>query len=161
MLQLLVGRLDLQHAEAKTMIPHRSVVPGQPPVDVDVDDWALLHVTNPAGVPGVVETSRIALGAECCRIELYGTNGSIVCDLHHELEPRVQTFGPAPAVAEPPSLQYLPPARLSLGAFIDAHQASLYHFLLRCAGTDPTPGWAPRFADSLEAERLVYEALAR
>jgi predicted dehydrogenase len=121
----------------------------------------LLHVTNPAGVPGVVETSRIALGAECCRIELYGTNGSIVCDLHHELEPRVQTFRPGPAVAAPAMLQYLPPARLSLGSFMDAHQASLYHFMLRCAGSDPTPGWAPRFTDSLAAERLVYEALAR
>ncbi|HLN64239.1 MAG TPA: Gfo/Idh/MocA family oxidoreductase [Symbiobacteriaceae bacterium] len=156
-MQLLVGPLWLHHAETRTLVRQRVNVS-----NVSVDDWALLHVETEAGVPGVVETSRVALGAECQRVELYGAKGSLVVDLATEGEPRLCAFdGTAPVVASIPATRLLPPARLSLGRFVDTHQASLYHFLLRVAGVDPAPGWAPGFADALAAERLVYAALAR
>lgn len=156
-MQLLVGPLWLHHAETRTLVRQRVNVN-----NVAVDDWALLHVETEAGVPGVVETSRVAMGAECQRVELYGSNGSLVVDLATEAEPRLRTIdGTAPAVAENPAAGLLPPARLSLGRFVDTHQASLYHFLLRVSGVDPAVGWAPGFAEALAAERLVYAALSR
>ncbi|HWI66294.1 MAG TPA: Gfo/Idh/MocA family oxidoreductase [Symbiobacteriaceae bacterium] len=158
-LQLLVGPLTLQHSDVRTLVRHRAPAPGSEPLPVDVDDWALLHLEAPGGLPGIMETSRIALGNEHFTVELYGTGGSIVCDLSRETAPRFQTFGAAPPMPEPPALQYQPPARLSLGRFVDNHQAALLHFLLRCTGSDPTPGWAPTFGDSLAAERVIYSAL--
>ncbi|HYG57284.1 MAG TPA: Gfo/Idh/MocA family oxidoreductase [Symbiobacteriaceae bacterium] len=161
LLQLLAGPLRLEHADTRTLVRHRLPGAGAPPQEVDVDDWALLHVVTHAGVPGTVETSRIALGSECFRLEFYGTGGSVVCDLGRDAEPQVRRFAPEPLpVPGHPALQYLPPSRLTLGPFVDAHQAGLYHFLLRFVGEDPTPGWAPDFTAALTAERIIYEALA-
>jgi len=162
LLHLLVGPLELEHSTVRTLVGRRLMAPGGELQPVDVDDWALLHVHTPAGVPGVVETSRVALGNEQQTIELYGSQGSIIANLERDLEPRVQLFnGSVPALPAPAALQFLPQGRLSLGGFVDRHQACLYHYLLRCAGQDPAPGWAPTFADELNAERLVYQALAK
>lgn len=159
-LHLLLGPLALDHADARTLVPARPVAPGEPPVAVEVEDWALLHLHTAGGVPGVVETSRIALGSEGVRLELYGGGGSITCDLSRDTEPAVRAFGPVPPPAAEAARRYLPPPRQTAGLMVDMHQAGLLHFLLRCAGADPTPGWAPTFADALAAERLVHAALA-
>jgi predicted dehydrogenase len=157
MMHLLVGSLWLHHSETRTLVRERVNV-----ANVQVDDWAQLHVETEAGVPGVIETSRVAMGAECQRVELYGTKGSLVVDLMTETEPRLRTFdGSTPAVAELPAAKLLPQGRLTMGRMVDTHQAALYHFLLRCAGTDPAVGWAPGFGEALAAERVVFEALAR
>lgn len=159
-LHLLLGPLALDHAAARTLVPARPVAPGEPPVAVEVEDWALLHLHTAGGVPGVVETSRIALGSEGVRLEIYGTGGSITCDLARDMEPAVRAFGPVPGPAPEPARRYLPPPRQTAGLMMDLHQAGLLHFMLRCTGADPTPGWAPTFADSLAAERLVHAALS-
>lgn len=159
-MNLLLGPMTLTHSSTRTLVRRRAIEPGGSIVDVDVDDWALLEVTSPGGVPGVIETSRIALGNEGLKLELYGTRGSIICDLTREMSPSVRTFtGPPVPMPEHLALQYLPPAEAGLGWVAAIHQAGLNHFLQRLAGKDPTPGWAPTFAEAMAAERLVYQAL--
>lgn len=48
-----------------------------------------------------------------------------------------------------------PPARLTLGTFVDGHAAVLHDFLLRVLGCDPVPGFAPTLANSAAAEHLA------
>ena len=57
-------------------------------------------------------------------------------------------------------MDLLPPARLTLGPFVDGHAAGLHHFLVRLIGGDPVPGLAPTLADSAAAERLVAAMLS-
>ena len=49
-----------------------------------------------------------------------------------------------------------PPARLSLGPFVDQHAAGLHHLLVRMTADDPAPGLAPTFADAAAAESIAH-----
>ena len=50
-----------------------------------------------------------------------------------------------------------PPARLSLGSFVDLHAAALHHVLARVAGNDPAPGLAPTLQDAAAAESIAHQ----
>jgi predicted dehydrogenase len=158
----LFGELDVAAASAHTFVADR------PGGHADVDDWAWLELRTRAGASVTAESSRIAYGGEGAGIELYGDEGSLLCGLGSARAPRLRRFdgresdwlrqaaddAPAAAVRN-----LLPPARESLGAFTDAHAASLHHFLLRVVGADPAPAVVPTAADSAAAEALVAEAI--
>ena len=163
-LRFLLGEVRLVAASARTVVGSR---PGADGADetVDVDDWSWgeLEVGNGAHV--TVEASRIFLGAEGVPFELYGTAGSLVGDLGtgrvalQRFDGREAVYREAarrdPYVRGVEALR--PPARLSLGSFVDLHAAALHHVLLRVAGDDPAPGLAPTLADAAAAESVAHE----
>ena len=163
LLRFLFGEPVLLAARHATFLADRSDGSGgrRP---VDVDDWAWAEVSLPGGGRATVEASRISLGAEGGPLELYGSEGSLVADLEDGRPPRLHRFDGreaefrrrAAAESELRAVRdLLPPARLTLGPFVDGHAAALLHFLLRVLGDDPVPGFAPTLADSAAAERLV------
>jgi predicted dehydrogenase len=161
--RFLFGELSVAAARCRTVVKERPDLAGgiRP---VDVDDWAWAELRTAAGVAITVEASRIALGAEGTTLELYGSQGSLAGQLDDRTPPSLRRFDGDESSywrmvkADPEAravFSLLPPARLSLGNFVDIHLASLGHFLQRVAGEDPLPGYAARLADSAVAERLV------
>ena len=163
-LRFLLGEARLVAASARTVVVSRPGADGDDePVDVDDWSWGELEVGNGAHV--TVEASRIFLGAEGVPFELYGTAGSLVGDLGtgrvalQRFDGREAVYREAarrdPYVRGVEALR--PPARLSLGSFVDLHAAALHHVLLRVAGDDPAPGLAPTLADAAAAESVAHE----
>ena len=163
LLRFLFGEPELLAARHATFIADRpDGIGGER--SVDVDDWAWAEVRLPGGARATIEASRISLGAEGEPLQLYGSEGSLVAELTTGQSPRLHRFDAREAefrgrAAADPELQAIrdlrPPARLTLGPFVDAKAAALHHFLLRVMGTDPSPGLAPTLADSAAAERIV------
>ncbi len=130
-----------------------------------MDDWSWGELELSNGAHITVEASRIFLGAEGVPFELYGTAGSLVGDLGtgrialRRFDGREAVYREAasrdPFVRAVEALR--PPARLSLGSFVDLHAAALHHVLLRVAGDDPAPGLAPTLADAATAESMAHE----
>ncbi|HEY5483018.1 MAG TPA: Gfo/Idh/MocA family oxidoreductase [Propionibacteriaceae bacterium] len=168
LLRFLFGEPELLAARHATFLVDRpDGTGGRRPVDVD--DWAWAEVRLPGGGRATVEASRISLGSEGGPLELYGSEGSLVADLEDGRPPRLHRFDGREAefrgrAAADPELRAArglrPPARLTLGPFVDGHAAALHHFLLRVLGGDPIPGFAPTLADSAAAERLVAATTA-
>src|SRR5205823_8176966 len=163
-LRFLLGEVRLVAASARTVVASRPGVDGDDePVDVDDWSWGELELSNGAHI--TVEASRIFLGAEGVPFELYGTAGSLVGDVGtgrialRRFDGREAVYREAarrdPFVRAVEALR--PPARLSLGAFVDLHAAALHHVLLRVAGDDPAPGLAPTLADAAAAESVAHE----
>jgi len=163
-LRFLLGEVRLVAASARTVVASRPGVDGDDePVDVDDWSWGELELSNGAHI--TVEASRIFLGAEGVPFELYGTAGSLVGDLGtgqlalRRFDGREAVYREAasrdPFVRAVEALR--PPARLSLGSFVDLHAAALHHVLLRVAGDDPAPGLAPTLADAATAESMAHE----
>lgn len=129
-------------------------------VDIDVDDWAMMHYAAASGVSGTVEVSRIALGSDAFDIQIVGKQGSITCDLERQAVPTVTWLkggtSPLPAVE---ALALLPDEKTTMGFAVDTHFGSLYHYLLRCAGEDRYPGLAPSIRDGLQAEYWIDRVL--
>ncbi len=159
----LLGEPELLAARHATFVPRRPDGLGGTR-EVDVDDWAWAELRVPGGAHVTVEASRIAFGAEGAPFELYGTEGSLVANLERVAPLRFTRFDGAEATwrkragADPEAhavAALLPPSRLTLGSFVDSHLASLHHFVLRVAGSDPVPGWAPTPHDAAIAEALV------
>ena len=168
LLRLLFGEPVLLAARHATFVAERPDGRGGR-APVDVDDWAWAEIGLPGGRRATVEASRVSLGAEAEPLELYGSEGSLVADLEDGRPPRLVRFDGREAefrrrAAADPELRALadlrPPARLTLGPFVDGHAAGLHHFLLRVRGRDPVPGFAPTLADSAAAERLVADITA-
>lgn len=163
LVRFLFGPPDLLAARHATFVRERAEAGGGLR-QVDVDDWAWAEVQLPGGGRATLEASRVSLGAEGEPFELYGTEGSLVADLEDGRPPRLRRFDGREAEyhrraagdASGRALAgLLPPPRLTLGPFVDGHAASIHHFLLRVAGSDPVQGYAPTLADSAAAERLV------
>jgi predicted dehydrogenase len=130
-------------------------------VDIDVDDWALMHVQTAGGVRGTAEVSRIAWGSEGFWLQLYGTNGSIVCNLEKDTVPAVRLLnGSSPAIPEPAELALLPDEKTTMGIAVDCHAGALHHFMLRLAGEDRYPELAPTIGDCLSAEEWIDRVLS-
>ena len=165
LVRFLFGEPRLLAARHATFVPERPDGSGGRRA-VDVDDWCWAELGLPGGARVTVEASRVALGAEGEPFELYGSEGSLVGDLGDGRPLRLQRFDGREAEFRAradgdPQLRAVrdlrPPARLTLGPFVDAHAAALHHFLLRSLERDPLPGFAPTLSDSAAAERLVAD----
>ncbi|MBW7477606.1 Gfo/Idh/MocA family oxidoreductase [Paenibacillus oenotherae] len=129
-------------------------------VDVDVDDWAMLHYFTASGVSGTVEVSRIALGSDAFDIQIVGKRGSITCDLERDAIPTVHLLkGGTSSLPAAESLSLLPDEKGTMGFGVDTHFGALYHFLWRYAGEDRFPGLAPTIADGVQAEYWIDRVL--
>jgi predicted dehydrogenase len=164
--RFVLGEAALISARARTIVPRRPAEGGATGT-VDVEDWAWAELAfGDARV--TIEASRVAYGAEAMPFELFGTDGSLVGDLRRgeiqlsrfdgrQDEYRRQAAAD-PFVTAVAALR--PPARLSLGSFVDLHAAALHHALRRTLGDDPAPGLAPTLADSAAAEALAHAVTA-
>lgn len=159
----LFGAGRVTRASAHTFVADR------PGGRADVDDWAWLELETDRGAAVTVEASRIAFGAEASALEIYGSEGSLTCDLRGGGAQRLLRFDGREsdllraAAGDPTAAavqDLLPPQRESLGPFTDCHAASLHHFLLRVAGADPAAAIAPTAEASAAAEAIVAAALA-
>ena len=162
-LRFLLGEARLVSASARTVVATR---PGADGADdpVDVDDWSWGELEFGAGAHVTVEASRIFLGAEGVPFHLYGTEGSLVGDLDEgplilrRFDRRETAYHDVarrdPYVRAVEALR--PPARLSLGSFVDLHAAGLHHALLRTVADDPAPGLAPTLSDAAAAESIAH-----
>ena len=161
-LRFLLGEARLVPASARIVVASRPGADGAEE-PVDVDDWAWGELEF-AGAHVTVEASRIFLGGEGVPFQLYGTEGSLVGNLDggrlvlrrfDGREAAYQEIARAdPFVRAVEALR--PPARLSLGSFLDLHAAAFHHVLARVAGSDPAPGLAPTLTDAAAAESIAH-----
>jgi predicted dehydrogenase len=160
--RFLLGEGQVERSAARTIVPTRPSPEG-PDADVDVDDWSWAELSfGDARV--TIEASRIAFGAEAMPLELYGSEGSLVGDLRrgdmalHRFDGREHAFHQQ--ASEDPWVKAVealrPPARLTLGSFVDLHAAGLHHVMRRLRDEDPAPGLAPTLGDSAAAEALAH-----
>jgi predicted dehydrogenase len=163
-IRFLAGELTIRAASAKTLVGRRPSDDAGESV-VDVDDWSWAELGTPGGASVTVEASRVSLGSEGMPFELYGAEGSIVGDLGAGTYVLRRFDGGEASFRREVSADPLvravdvlrPPARLSLGSFVDLHAAALHHAALRAVNRDPAPGLAPTVADAAIAERLAHD----
>lgn len=141
MARYLLGEADWVRCHTRTFIKQRPVVKGSKEMDVvDVDDWALCTVGMQSGAIGTIETTRMSGGlGDRNRIEIFGSAGSVVVDLDDPLHCRYYDqftqrthFGALNLElpdGERDTKRFWPPAKMSLGSFLDAHTACIIDFL--------------------------------
>ena len=160
LISLWFGELADVRGRTNTYVKRRPDAESGEMVDVDVDDWAMMHVTTASGVAGTAEVSRIALGSDAFDIQIVGTAGSITCDLERDPFPAVHMLrGGTPALPAPESLALLPDEKATMGFAVDTHFGALHHFLLRYAGEDRYAGLAPSIEDGVRAEYWIDRVL--
>ena len=152
MVRHLLGDADWVQCRTRTFITSRPKSAGSSEmVPVDVDDWALCTLGLQNGAEGVIETTRLSGGIQDTeRVQIFGSRGSIEIDFLHpqnaiyfDQERKQVLVGqqdfPLPK-GEQPLSQIRPPAKLSLGPFIDTHFASIMDFLLCIQENQPSKG---------------------
>lgn len=164
--RFLLGEGQLECSAARTFVTRRRNADGGE-TDVDVDDWSWGELAfGEARV--TIEASRVAFGAEGMPLELYGSDGSLVGDLRRSVVALRRFDGRESAfnqeAADDPWVRAVealrPPARLTLGSFVDLHAAGLHHAMRRLRDEDPAPGLAPTLDDSAAAEALAHAITA-
>ncbi len=141
MMRYLLGELSWVQCRTRTFISHRPDSPGSSKmVPVDVDDWALCTVCLKSEAQGYIEVTRMSGGmGDSTRMEIFGSRGSVVIDIndplrceYYDQKSKQYHFGdldfPTPE-GESEISAYWPPAKMSLGPFVNAHTACIYDFL--------------------------------
>ncbi|ANE47859.1 oxidoreductase [Paenibacillus swuensis] len=129
-------------------------------VDMKVDDYAMMNVKLASGLEASAEVSRIAWGSEAFEINIYGTKGSITCDLEKEYFPNIRMLdGSSPAAVKPQELSLVPDDKTTMGMSLDCHLGGLNHFLHRLSGDRRFNGLAPQVQDCLIAEYWIDQVL--
>lgn len=175
LVQFLLGPIGDLDARARTFITERLTGNGSETAKVSVDDWAEITCTLGSGAVGTIEATRAGDGQEETVLEIFGTEGSLRIGGNGGIlypqwfdRSRGDLFTRGGESAEPGRhtravLSVWPPAKLSLGAQVDAHFASLHWWLRRL--TDPTwdgahPPVAAGIADGLSAQAVLERAYA-
>ncbi|MCR8842818.1 Gfo/Idh/MocA family oxidoreductase [Paenibacillus sp. SC116] len=155
---------NYKHVEGRThtFVKNRPIsMHSSEQVEVNVDDWASMHIETETGVRGSIEVSRIAYGSDAFRIHIVGTKGSMTCDLEKDRMPDVHLIsGAVPSLPIPDSLELLPDEKATLGVFQDSHFAALHHFILRMTGDNRWADIAPTLSDGYTVERWVDKVIA-
>ncbi|MDF2626743.1 MAG: oxidoreductase [Symbiobacteriaceae bacterium] len=174
LVHFLLGPVAGVEARMRTFVPERPA-PDRPGgrARVEVDDWAELTCTLGSGAVGTIEATRAGDGQEETVLEIFGTEGSLrISSNLGNIFPQwfERSAGalrernaekPGPYLAA--LLRVLPPARMTMGAFVDAHTASLHWWLRRIA--DPAwaaglPPLAATMEDGLAAQEVLEAAYA-
>lgn len=142
MLLYVLGEVQWVRCTTDTFIRQRPIKSGSLEMEiVDVDDWALCMVGLACGSRGVLEVTRLSGGAgNSLRFEIFGSLGSASFDLgqpehacYYDQKRHQMIIGEhtlPPLKDERPLASILPPHKMSMGHFRDAHAASIYDFLL-------------------------------
>jgi len=164
MVRYLLGEASWVQCRTRTFINQR---PGSPDssklVPVDVDDWALCIIGLENGAQGNIEVTRLSGGmGDRTHMEIFGSRGSVMFDtkdpLHCEFydqKSKQYHIGdldfPLPE-GENETSDLWPPAKMSLGHFIDAHTACIYDFLQHIQSSKQSP---LNFDDSVKTQEIL------
>ncbi|MCD6576667.1 MAG: Gfo/Idh/MocA family oxidoreductase [Anaerolineaceae bacterium] len=143
MMRYLLGEASWVQCRTRTFIDQRPDSPGSSKlVPVDVDDWALCTVGLKNGAQGNIEITRLSGGmGNGARMEIFGSQGSVMFDINDPLH--CQFYDQKSKQYHTGNLDFpvpegkneisdlWPPAKLSLGYFVNAHTACIYDFLQR------------------------------
>ena len=167
MVRYLLGDVDWVKCRTSTFITQRPVAAGSKIMAaVDVDDWALCMLGLVNQVEGVIEVTRMSGGmGNSCRIEIFGSQGSIEVDFsqtdnvrYYDQRRKQYQLGsqgfPTPA-GERPLSEWLPQPKLTLGWFKDAHLGSIYDFLLNIQERKES---SANFEAALKAQEILEAA---
>jgi predicted dehydrogenase len=142
MVGYLLGDVDWVSCQTRTFITQRPLTAGNTQMEVvDVDDWALCSLSMKNKTVGSIEVTRMSGGlGDSCRIEIFGSQGSIEIDFsesgnvkyydHRRKQYQLGSEGFSIPPGERPLSEVLPQHKFSLGWFKDAHLGSIYSFLL-------------------------------
>ncbi|HWI61706.1 MAG TPA: Gfo/Idh/MocA family oxidoreductase, partial [Symbiobacteriaceae bacterium] len=167
LVHFLLGPMAEVGARTRTFVEERPA-PGRPGgrARVEVDDWAELTCTLESGAVGTIEATRAGDGQEESTLEIFGSDGSLRMS-GGALQWFDRTTGTRPTPPPGPYLKALmtvfPPARLTMGMFVDTHLASLHWWLRRVA--DPAweaarPPLAAGIEDGLAAQMVLEKVYA-
>jgi predicted dehydrogenase len=167
LVRYLLGDAKWVQCRTRTFITQRPKSAGSSEMlPVDVDDWALCVLELENGARGSVETTRMSGGiSDTSRIQIFGSEGSLEIDFLHPMHvvyydrKRAQTIvGPQDfplAPGQRPLKDIYPPAKLSMGTFIDTHFACIMDFLHCIKENKPSPA---NFNESLKAQEILEAA---
>jgi len=167
MMRYLLGEASWVQCRTRTFINQRPDSPGSSKlIPVDVDDWALCIIGLENGAQGNIEVTRLSGGmGDSTRMEIFGSQGSIIFDtkdaLHCEFydqKSKQYHIGdldfPSPE-GESEIADLWPPAKMSLGYFVNAHTACIYDFLQHIqSGKQSTLN----FNDSVKTQEILEAA---
>ena len=167
MMRYLLGEASFVQCRTRTFISQRPDSPSSRKlVPVDVDDWALCTVDLESGAQGSIEVTRLSGGmGTSTSMGIFGSGGSVVIDINHPLrcefydqKSNQYQYGdldfPAPE-GESEISSYWPPAKMSLGHFVDAHSACIYDFLQRIRVGRQSP---LNFDDAVKTQEILEAA---
>ena len=167
LVRYLLGDAKWVQCRTRTFITQRPKSAGSTEmVPVDVDDWALCMLELKNGARGSIETTRMCGGvSDTSRVQIFGSEGSLEIDFMNPTQvslydrKRAQTVvGPMdfPLAEGQRALKDIyPPAKLSMGSFIDTHFASIMDFLHCIKENKPSPAG---FNESLKAQEVLEAA---
>lgn len=170
-LRLLLGDVNAVTGTARTYIKERPVAENpRETIPVDVDDWAIANLEFECGAQAVVESSRIASGADGTSLEVFGSKGSIRIPVGENDWPLVHIFEEGttyrgmkvdldPVKKEIMSL--IPGSKMSVGAMVNGHMASVLRFGLSVARNEVSYPTCPGFQEGAKAQEVleaIYES---
>lgn len=172
LVQFLLGGIAEVGARTRTFVTERPAAPGSDRrVQVDVDDWAEMQCTLISGAVGTIEASRTGDGLEETTLEIFGQDGSVRIsgdqpEFPRWFDRRAGELHPASHRSDGAwtraALSVWPPAKLSLGGFVNAHAASLLWCLQHThglqAGDAESADLTPRVISSLQAQAVLDAA---
>jgi predicted dehydrogenase len=137
MVRYLLGEAAWVQGHTRTFIPQRPVSKGNSKMEtVDVDDWGLSVVGMQNGAIGTIEATRMSGGlGDSNRMEIFGSKGSVVVDLeqplhctYYDQHQKTHLIGDLDLPTSQTQAAW-PPAKMSMGSFMDAHSACIFDFL--------------------------------
>ena len=137
MTRYLLGEADWIQCHTRTFISQRPTEKGSEHLeDVDVDDYGVCILGMNSGAIGTLQTTRMSGGlGDRNRMEIFGSKGSVVVDLedpiqcqYYDQNQKTLHTGSLDLPASPLN-NIWPPAKMSMGAFLDAHSACILDFL--------------------------------
>jgi predicted dehydrogenase len=163
LVRFLIGDFESVRSKMKTVVTQR--FDGEKMQNVDVDDWALIFADLKSGATGTIESSRVAVGKEGTRLEIYAEKGSIFIDTDNPYVPEVFDVNSKHIYFDDDLLlkdefyrnivEVYPSQKLSQGFMIDAHMTSLIFFFKSIMGEEIEG--LPTFKDGHEVQIILDE----
>lgn len=170
LVRLVLGEVDSILTDMRTVVKDRKDAEGKA-CTVDVEDWAISRLTMKSGAVGSVEASRVAVGKEGFRFEVYGEKGSFRVD--PIAAPWAVTFTdangkpaqiPKESYEQDPFFQlvdgFYPKNKLfTHGWMLDSHLTSLASFFKRIETGETVEG-IPTFEEAARTDAVLEAGYA-
>ena len=165
LVRLVLGDVDSILTDIRTVVKERTDAKGES-VQVDVEDWVMSRLVMKSGAVGSVEASRVAVGKEGFRFEVYGEKGSFLIEPF--IDPWKVNFTDAVGqIAQIPKAFYQEDAFFQLvdslypknklfthGWMLDSHTASLASFIKRIESGVTIDG-VPTFEEASRTDAVL------
>ncbi len=165
LVRLVLGDVDSVLTDMRTVVAERKDAKGEG-VQVDVEDWAMSRLLMKNGAVGSVEASRVAVGKEGFRFEVYGETGSFLIEPF--LDPwKVNFTNAVGQAAQIPKASYQEDRFFQLvdgiypknklfthGWMLDSHLTSLASFIRRLE-TGETIDGVPTFVEAARTDAVL------